>query len=80
MRHGPVRVWFAPWKKRCRCGCRWYPCPDAAYIQPPPVVVSLRGGTTNTLWTAPTGHYPIVRRNERPLMTRAQEYRTRRNG
>ncbi|GAA4589962.1 hypothetical protein BJY16_009073 [Actinoplanes octamycinicus] len=41
MRHEPVRVWYAPWRKRCSCGCEWYPCPDAATIPPPSVTRSL---------------------------------------
>jgi hypothetical protein len=43
MRHGPKRALLTPWKRRCRCGCAWYPCPDAATVQPPPVVLSLSG-------------------------------------
>jgi len=43
MRHEPKRAWLTPWKRRCRCGCAWYPCPDAATVEPPPVVLSLSG-------------------------------------
>ncbi|GIE88856.1 hypothetical protein [Actinoplanes regularis] len=44
MRHEPVRAWYKPWKKRCSCGCDWYPCPDAATIPPPAVTRSLHLG------------------------------------
>ncbi|GGR28116.1 hypothetical protein GCM10010168_52720 [Actinoplanes ianthinogenes] len=44
MRHEPVRTWWAPWRKRCSCGCGWYPCPDAATIPPPAVTRSLHLG------------------------------------
>lgn len=26
--HKPVRSWWAPWRRRCACGVRWWPCPD----------------------------------------------------
>jgi hypothetical protein len=35
MRHGPTRAWLTPWRKRCRCGCAWYPCPDAVTVERP---------------------------------------------
>lgn len=44
VRHEPVRTWYQPWKKRCACGCSWYPCPDAATIPPPAVTRSLHLG------------------------------------
>ena len=64
MRHEPVRAWYAPWKKRCSCGCEWYPCPDAATIPPPAVTRSLhlddeldeqkRDGATEHTWERPS--------------------------
>jgi hypothetical protein len=36
VRHRPVRVWFKPWKKRCACGCAWYPCPDSTKVNAEP--------------------------------------------
>ncbi|WP_189170053.1 hypothetical protein [Pilimelia anulata] len=35
MRHRPVRRLWTPWRIRCRCGCPWYPCPDAVAVVPP---------------------------------------------
>ncbi|MFI5490962.1 hypothetical protein [Actinoplanes sp. NPDC051859] len=69
MRHKPVRVWFKPWHKRCRCGCRWFPCPDSVTLDRP------RPG-----WNDQTAVYDIITpalRNERPLMTPGQEWRSR---
>lgn len=78
MRHGPVRVWFTPWKRRCRCGCLWFPCPDAATVEAPPPAQSLRGRAGNDpFWDAPTRYYPRSHRNERPFMTPGQEWRSR---
>lgn len=42
-RHRPVRVWWAPWRRRCGCGEARWPCLDElaervaprAYWQPP---------------------------------------------
>jgi hypothetical protein len=34
MAHEPIRVWWAPWRRRCSCGARRYPCPDTPV--PPP--------------------------------------------
>ncbi|MFI5492076.1 hypothetical protein [Actinoplanes sp. NPDC051859] len=66
MRHRPVRLWCKSWKKRCACGCRWYPCPDSITAARPPVS-----------WNERTVAVPQVRfRNDRPLMTRGQEWRS----
>jgi hypothetical protein len=75
VRHKAVRVWFKPWKKRCSCGCPWFPCPDAATVPSPPVSQSLRLGPA---WNTSTARYATVGRSERPLMTRGQEWRSRR--
>jgi hypothetical protein len=68
VRHESMRVWFAPWKKRCRCGCAWFPCPDLITMDTPSPVWPV--------WNGPTARYPVSR-NERPLMTPGQEWRTR---
>jgi hypothetical protein len=44
VRHEPVRAWYQPWKRRCSCGCTWYPCPDGATVPPPAVTRSLHLG------------------------------------
>jgi hypothetical protein len=62
VRHEPVRNWYQPWKRRCSCGCAWYPCPDAATIPPPAVTRSLHlgdddpdeGGTAEHMWERPS--------------------------
>jgi hypothetical protein len=72
MRHKPRRLWWKPWSRHCKCGCRWYPCPDAATVDPPPVAESLRLGQNDPHWNGPT-----QRLNTGPLMTRGQEWRTR---
>lgn len=74
MRHKAVRVWWKPLRSRCRCGCPWYPCPDAIPYRVPPVGQSL-GLVRNDGpgWNGPTR----PNRNARPLMTRGQEWRTR---
>lgn len=78
MRHGSVRVWWKPWRRRCRCGCRWYPCPDAVPYRTPPVARSL-GLPHNEWpgWNGPTTRLGNVRSG--PLMTPGQRWRTRRN-
>ena len=71
-RHKPLRVWFAPWKTRCACGCGWFPCPDSITMDRP-----------GPVWNARTAALPIVTparpafRDESPLMTPAQEWRSR---
>lgn len=76
MRHKAVRVWWRPWRRRCACGCGWYPCPDAIPYQSPPVARSL-GPTRNDgpSWDGPT----LYLRNAGPLLTRSAQWRTRRN-
>jgi hypothetical protein len=73
VRHGPRRVWFAPWKTRCACGCEWFPCPDLIKVNRRPVS-----------WNEKTSVYPtttsrFLPRNQRPLMTPGQEWRSRRS-
>ncbi|BEL05618.1 hypothetical protein Q0Z83_038090 [Actinoplanes sichuanensis] len=78
-RHREVRVWFMPWKTRCACGCAWFPCPDAVTVDPPAVTESLR--IADPRWNGPTVHFVAVRPvrgNERPLMTKGQQWRSRR--
>jgi hypothetical protein len=70
VRHRPVRVWFMPWKRRCRCGWAWFPCPDSTRVNGEPVG-----------WNEKTAVFSTVqpsRRNERPLLTPGQEWRSRR--
>ncbi|ROP29303.1 hypothetical protein EDD30_2091 [Couchioplanes caeruleus] len=74
-RHRPVRMWFKPWKKRCACGCGWFPCPDAVTVDHPPVAQSL--GRADPTWNMPTAYYAAARGNQRPLMTRGQQWRSR---
>lgn len=80
MRHKSVRVWWKPWRRRCACGCRWYPCPDAVPYPVPPVVQSLRlhqGLNEGPGWNGPTQRLRNV--GPAPLMTPGQRWRTRRN-
>lgn len=77
MRHGPKFAWLTPWKKRCRCGCAWYPCPDAATVEPPSVSRSLRGHCGTADWNAPTTTYAMINSAERPLMTPGRKWRSR---
>jgi hypothetical protein len=79
VRHAPLRAWWAPWRRRCRCGCRWYPCPDVvAPWTAPPVAESLRLRAT---WNMPTDRYARVGPDWPPLMTRGQRWRAdRRQG
>jgi hypothetical protein len=62
-RHKPVRWWLRPWTRR---EARADPVPD---------------DRTRLSWNDRTMAYPAVRpavpRNERPLMTRGQEWRSR---
>ncbi len=75
MRHRSVRVWWKPWVRRCACGCDWYPCPDSVKVdRPGPDPQVLRRNLAH--WDAPTARHPTVR-NERPLMTRGQQWRSR---
>jgi len=69
MRHRAIRIWWRPWRRRCSCGCGWYPCPDA-------ITVNDQARRNSPAWNPPTAAHP---RNERPLMTPGQEWRTRRN-
>jgi len=77
MRHGPKRAWLTPWRKKCRCGCAWYPCPDAATTEPPPVTLSLRGQRDMAHWNAPTEAYRVINSAGRALMTPGQRWRSR---
>jgi hypothetical protein len=77
MRHGPKRAWLTPWRKRCRCGCAWYPCPDAATVEPPAVTLSLRGQRDMADWNAPPNAYGVVSPAERALMNPGQRWRSR---
>jgi hypothetical protein len=54
VRHRPIRYLLRPWRRRCACGCAWYPCPDVGAVgQPPPVVESLRLNE-RPAWDGPT--------------------------
>jgi hypothetical protein len=77
-RHQPVRVWFKPWQKRCSCGCGWFPCPDSITMDTPGVDPTIQR-RNYPQWNAPTARFPVSR-NERPLMTPGQEWRTRPGG
>ncbi|WIM94831.1 hypothetical protein ACTOB_006885 [Actinoplanes oblitus] len=67
MRHEPVRAWYAPWKKRCSCGCGWYPCPDAATAPPPAVTRSLHlGDEWDDEWDDDTHDGRVEHTRERP--------------
>jgi hypothetical protein len=79
-RHRPVRIWFMPWKKRCVCGCGWFPCPDAATVEPPPVVESLRLRRSSPRWNRVTTHYGPHRGNERPATIEGRPGQGRRTG
>ena len=79
MRHRAVRVWWRPWHRRCACGCRWYPCPDAVPYRNPPVARSLgltgddaRARNDRPSWDGPTVRLP----NAGPLMTRGARWRS----
>lgn len=77
MRHGPVRRWWTPWRRRCRCGCRWYPCPDAAArLNPPPAVVDSLRLNQRPPWDGPTLALPA----ERLWLTPGQAHRVRNLG
>ena len=65
MRHRAVRMWFKPWRKRCACGCDWFPCPDSITMDRP-----------GPVWNAQTAAYPVMQ-PDRPLMTRGQQWRSR---
>lgn len=73
MRHRGMRIWWRPWKKRCRCGCAWCPCPDSVTMDRPGPDLS----RAHPNWNAATARYATTSRNERPLMTPGQEWRTR---
>jgi len=73
MRHGPKRVWLAPWRRKCRCGCAWYPCPDAVGVEEPTVTLSLRGQRHAADWNAPTKAYPMIH----ALRTPGRRWRSR---
>jgi hypothetical protein len=77
MRHGPRRAWLTPWRKKCRCGCAWYPCPDTATAEPPPVTLSLRGQRDMADWNTPTKAYGVINPADRALMTPGQRWRSR---
>src|SRR5215213_5976473 len=66
MRHRPVRLWWLPWRKRCHCGCSWFPCPDAVTVQPPPIVDS-RGRRQDSDWNWPTASPAAVTKDAHPL-------------
>jgi hypothetical protein len=53
--HQPVRVWWAPWRQRCSCGARRWPCPDTLIeISPPPAYwLSLRNKRAHWVDGAP---------------------------
>ncbi len=75
MRHRAIRIWWKPWRRRCACGCGWFPCPDSITIARP-----ARDDRRNVpAWNAPTARYPATR-NERPFMTPGQQWRTRQGG
>lgn len=75
MRHRPVRPWWRLWKRRCACGCTWYPCPDTITLDRPGVDPAvLRRNFPQ--WYAPTVRMPAPR-NERPFLTPGQEWRSR---
>jgi hypothetical protein len=72
MRHKAVRIWWRPWHKGCTCGCRWYPCPDSIRVNAP----AFRAAPTphnQPDWNSPTAAYL----NQRRLMTKGQEWRSR---
>jgi hypothetical protein len=77
MRHGPKRAWLTPWRKKCRCGCGWYPCPDTATAEPPPVTLSLRGQRDMADWNTPTKAHGVINPTQRALMTPGQRWRSR---
>jgi len=69
--HHPVRVWWAPWRHRCQCGCSWYPCPDGVPAAPAPDPQVLAAYRPD--WNAPTV-------TSLPLLTPGQAWRSRRDG
>ncbi|GAA2709281.1 hypothetical protein Apa02nite_078560 [Actinoplanes palleronii] len=73
--HHPVRVWFRPWSMRCSCGCRWFPCPDAATAESPPVTQSL--GMPTPDGNGPAACCVPLRVNRHPV-TEAERWRSRR--
>jgi hypothetical protein len=78
--HHPVRIWFMPWRKRCVCGCGWFPCPDAVTAEPPPVVESLRLRRPGPRRNRATAHDGPRRGNERPAATEGPPWHRRRRG
>ncbi|MDT4992534.1 MAG: hypothetical protein QOH97_2426, partial [Actinoplanes sp.] len=69
-RHRPVRPWFKPWRKRCACGCAWFPCPDSVPLAAP--------GSAPPEWNRPTVRcFWVLPALKRPLLTRGQQWRTR---
>lgn len=48
--HQPVRVWWAPWRRRCSCGARRWPCPDTAIGTTPPPAYWLSIRNTKAHW------------------------------
>jgi hypothetical protein len=72
VRHKAVRIWWRPWQKRCTCGCRWHPCPDSITMNAPAFHPAPARNEPD--WNSPTVGYI----NQRPLLTRGQEWRSRR--
>jgi hypothetical protein len=48
--HEPVRVWWAPWRRRCSCGARRWPCPDTTHGKSPPPAYWLSLRNTKAHW------------------------------
>jgi hypothetical protein len=73
--HRPIRPWWAPWRRRCRCGVRRWPCIDREPPAGPAVADYLRGDRPD--WTGPTLRLRTVPPvpDERPLMTPGQQWR-----
>lgn len=74
MRHRPVRLWIMPWKKRCACGCAWYPCPDAVRMD----TEGPRLPHDYPYWNAPTATHSSEAHYGRTLMTPGHQWRARR--
>jgi len=83
--HRRTWLWWAPWRKRCRCGIPWWPCPDSRHTGGPLGGAPMPGYRNDghhgqaPAWNSPTVVLPNSSAyRAAPLLTRGQNDRAAR--
>lgn len=87
MQHTPVRRWWRPWRRQCRCGVEWFPCPDTQTQTDPSSsdqTSQIDRTSKDPTWNAPTRYLPPLVDppdvTTRSLLTPGQLWRSQQAG